>query len=181
MENRYEITDEMMRNASTYITLANKDVIAQAIADVCCVPVENDAESLVPPVYKENNSVKATLLLGVMLNMYFHIGDEVGQISLTEEEADGWGAAHIINQIERYKAVPEFKTKAFDILQDYRETEKVVNGQIFGMLKDRNDPVRRFFEAVEALASKEGIEEGVKNAQALAERMNAIKQEEAND
>lgn len=171
MENRYEITDEMMRNAKTYIPVADKDVIAQAIAESVCVPVENQGDEIAP-VYRENNVAKYELMIAVLMSRYFGEGKE-NAISVNEEDVDGWCEAHVMNQIERFKQNPEFKTKAFDILQDFKDLEKFVNGQIYGILNTKNDVVRRLLESLEMAARPENLQQSMDEMNEMVDELKA--------
>lgn len=170
MENRFEITKDMMKNADTYIPLTLKALIADTMARACVRPAYTvkpygeqpayDNAYGVAPQYCESAAEKAKVMMAVLCVYYLHIWDDEHALTCTPEEYDEWAGAHILNQIERYKA-GEYREKAFDLLSDLRETEKYLNSAVYGLLREMNDPVKRFMEALGYLGSAEGVQQAM--------------------
>ena len=163
----FKITQDMMKNADTYIPLTLKALIADTMARECVRHTymvkpyskkpEYTEEYGVPPQYCESAEAKARVMMAVLCVYYLHIWDDEHALTCTPEEYDGWAGAHILNQIERFKA-GEYREKAFDLLSDLRETEKYLNSAIYGVLRELNDPVKRFMEALGYMGSAEGVQ-----------------------
>ena len=182
MGNEFRITEETMRKAETYIPLTMKEMIANDMARACVkrtglirpfgTEAEPEGEWGVSPVYCESPSSKARVMMTVLMVMYLKIWGEDTPYLCEIEAFDQWAGAHVLNQLERFKAGP-FREKAFDILSDYREMEKCLNSAIYAVLRELNDPVKRFMEALGAMASAEGIQnaiETIKEAEAGIEK-----------
>jgi len=163
----FKITQDMMKNADTYIPLTLKALIADTMARECVRHTymvkpysespEYTEEYGVPPQYCESAEAKARVMMAVLCVYYLHIWDDEHALTCTPEEYDGWAGAHILNQIERFKA-GECREKAFDLLSDLRETEKYLNSAIYGVLRELNAPVKRFMEALGYMGSAEGVQ-----------------------
>ena len=187
METRYQITAEMMAKAKDYVRIDVKEAFA-IVASVGCVQPSKDYDAegneiplkdrdqaeKIAPLYTEDTHFKSRVLLGAIL--YFYFGIESGRDSLTLNsiEYDGWSAAHIMSQIERFKSDPALKNKAFEMLADIRDLEKRLNNAIHSLLKTRNDPVRRAVEVMTKLFSAEYISNAV---QEIAEAQQGIIEE----
>lgn len=182
MENKFEVTKEIMEKAQTYIPLAMKEVLACDIAYACIKPAykihphdEEDqftGEYGLAPVYCESPSMKARFLMSVLLNFYLKARSDDQSLLCDVDEYDGWAGAHVLNQIERYKA-GEYREKAFDILSDYRETERYINSAIYSVLRNLNDPAIRIMSAISAITDNDALNqaiEGMREAEmAIAE------------
>lgn len=166
----FKITQDMMKNADTYIPVTLKTVIANTMARTCVQHTymvkpynekpEYKEEYGVSPQYCESAGEKAKVMMAVLCVYYLHIWGDDHALTCTPEEYDGWAGAHILNQIERYKA-GEYREKAFDLLSDLRETEKYLNSAIYGVLRELNDPVKRFMEALGYMGSAEGVQDAL--------------------
>lgn len=182
MDNRYQITAEMMRDAKNYIPIGTKEAFA-SVASVGCVqpsadfdaeggliPMEQrDKAEQIAPVYCENTHYKSRVFLGAVLLFYFGIGKDRETLTLTPDEYDGWSGAHVMSQIERFKSDPAWKNKAFEILADIRDLEKRLNNAVYALLKNRNDPVKRMARVAATMFSAEFVENALKEAKAAEE------------
>lgn len=165
MTDRFVVTEKMMQEASTYISLSEKEAIATVIANACVVQCKMTGEDgadedifniPAPPMHKENTLEKTLLLTGCFLHYYLHV--ETESMNIPIQEYDGWAGAHLMNQIERFKSTAH-KTKAFDMLSDYRDLEKRVNCAIYARLNQKNDPCRRLLATLMVLGSEESMNE----------------------
>ena len=177
MENEFMITDATMAQADTYIPLTMKEMIANDMARACVKrtdlihpfgeKAEYSGEYGVSPVYCESPSSKARVMMTVLMVMYLHIWGEDTPYLCEVSDYDQWAGAHVLNQLERFKA-GKYREKAFDILADYKDMERVLNSAIYAVLREKNDPVTRFIEAFGAMTSAEGIQaaiDSIKEAQ----------------
>jgi hypothetical protein len=174
MTDRFYVTDEMMKNAASYIPLEEKEALAGLIAQLCVVPCtidetdesENDIFAIpAPPMYRENTMEKTLCLTGCFLK--FYLKQNVEAMNIPVEEYNGWAGTHLMNQIERYKGTP-YKMKAFDMLSDFRDLEKRVNCAIYARLNQRNDPCRRLLAAMMVMSSEDGLKEAQQLIEASA-------------
>ena len=92
--------------------------------------------------------------------------DENDEWLLTEQEYDRWAAAHILNQIERMKSNASLRDKCFDLLQDYKTLEKMLNTEVYGLIRAMNDSVSRIIAQIQASTTPESM----KNAMAQLEQ-----------
>lgn len=53
---------------------------------------------------------------------------------------------------------PELRDKAFDLLADYRDLEKMLKTEIYGMLQAMNDPVSRFQDLAAQSMTPEAVQ-----------------------
>lgn len=169
MDNEFTITKEIMAQADTYIPVAMKELLSWKLAEACIHPTyamrADDADSKTGksandafPIYCESMSVKNRYLMTILLSFYMKIFNADHPLLCNTEEYDGWAGNHVLNQIERFKQ-GEYREKAFDILSDYRETEKYLNSAIYALLREKNDPAKRIMEAMNSIMSAEAIQE----------------------
>ena len=172
MENKFEITKEIMANADTYMPLALKELISISKARECVketnyiqsmgVDTQFKGEYGMGPMYCESPSTKARILMTCLMVFYLKVWPDSTDMICSLDDYDAWSKAHVLNQIERFKST-EYREKAFDIISDYREMERHLNSAIYSVLRELNDPVKRFMEAFGAMGSIEGIQEAVKS------------------
>ena len=185
MADEFKITEATMAQADTYIPLTMKEMIANDMARACVKrtdlihpfgdKAEYSGEYGVSPVYCESPGSKARVMMTVMMVMYLHIWGEDTPYLCEVSAYDQWAGAHVLNQLERFKAGP-YREKAFDILADYREMEKCLNSAIYAVLRELNDPVKRFMEALGTMASAEGIQSAIETIKEAEAGMEAERQ-----
>lgn len=176
MGETFKITHDMMRQADTYIPIAEKELIAATVARGCVKPTQMihaydekdedyfNGEYALSPAWCESPSSKARVMMTILNSYYLHIWDDKHALLCGTDEYDQYAGAHILNQIERYKT-GEFREKAFDLMADYREMEKYLNSAIYSVLRELNDPVRRFLEAMGTMGSQDGIQAALDSIQ----------------
>lgn len=176
MGNRFEITDEMMRNAKSYIPLNAKEYIAHTSAPGCIKRIfdydfkrgenggyleEKDDLPTTMPIYGEDTAYRSRIVMGTVMRFYFDI--DIGpNINIPTEDYDMYAGSHVMNQIERFKANPELKSKAFDMLTDIRDFERRLNCAIYSLLQLKNDVGSRVMTALGAMMSQESLENIIK-------------------
>lgn len=199
METRFEITEKMMEEASTYIPLMLKEAISASYAYACVRETQDirefakalneEAEQFdpneedlfgIPPTYCENTQMKSRVLMGIVLSSYLHIKSSKDDILCSIDEYDDWAGAHIMNQIERFKTNAKYKSKAFDILSDYKDMERRLNAAIYAVCKDLNDPCARIVKTIAYLSSEEAMENAGEIIRESLEGMKAEKEKQDN-
>lgn len=191
MENRFEITKEMLMKARDYLTLNEKEAIALMIAPACVKKIWDynyeesryyEEKDLLPeqvPIWGEDQAAKSAAFIGAV--MFFYFGEDIGDNILISSEAyDKYAGSHVFNQIERFKADPATKNKAFDILSDIRDLEKRINCATYSLIQAKNDVAKRIMDTlgqVFAAGSLEKVMEAVQEAQENIEEEKARQDE----
>lgn len=149
----FVLTEEMMRNAKTYMPMAVKMKLSDEISELC-VKIEDKEKSgdiyALPPLKTEQEALKIMMLQNTLLGFYFDI--EVDEKKDAFEVYDHYAGSHILNQIERYKQNAEIRTKAFDLLSDFRDFRRMVDARIERILYSENNALDRLLAGM-ALAS----------------------------
>lgn len=179
MGNRFEITKEMLMGAKDYLTLNQKESIAAVLAPACVKRIwdynyEEDRyyeeKDMLPgdvPLWGEDQAMKSASFLGAV--MFFYFGEDIGEnLTISPDKYDYYASSHIFNQIERFKADPATKNKAFDILSDIRDLEKRINCATYSLLQVKNDMAKRILDTLQSLfaaGSMEATIDAIKEAQ----------------
>lgn len=164
MGEKFKITPEIMKNANTYISIGMKELIASDLARACVketYKIKNHEDNSqyqsdygLSPMYCENPSSKARVMMTVLMSFYLNLWGDDKAFLCDISEYDDLASAHVLNQIERFKS-GEYREKAFDLLADYKETEKYLNSAIYSVLRELNDPAKRIMDALGNMASAE--------------------------
>ena len=170
-----ESIEKIMQEAEAYVPISKKAEFVHYCAERCFDKLDitatsgNDTLSAMPPMWKENSELKARYMMGGLLKLYLKQEaqtDENDEWLLTEQEYDRWAAAHILNQIERMKSNASLRDKCFDLLQDYKTLEKMLNTEVYGLIRAMNDSVSRIIAQIQASTTPESM----KNAMAQLEQ-----------
>ena len=162
----YVITEEMLRKARDYVPAREKEAFCSAAAQNCFDRLTvrasiNGAEVEMPPMYGENGMIRSRYLLSALLRLYFKADyepvEEDGFI-LSLDDYDRWAANHPLNAIERMKSKAALKDKAFDLLADYRELERLLNNEIRKLAAAYNDTVSRLVAELAGNMTPEAVE-----------------------
>ncbi len=164
MGEKFKITPEIMKNANTYISIGMKELIASDLARACVketYKIKNHEDNSqyqsdygLSPMYCESPSSKARVMMTVLMSFYLNLWGDDKAFLCDISEYDDLASAHVLNQIERFKS-GEYREKAFDLLADYKETEKYLNSAIYSVLRELNDPAKRILDALGNMASAE--------------------------
>ena len=180
------ITKEHLKNAKTYMPIADKIETAKTIADLCLENIDIDeqnaiGESLIslPHLKGENLALKTILLTNTLLGYYLDISIPAEKEDGTEinvfERHDYYAGGHLLNQIERFKSDPEVKDIAFDLLSDYKEFKKIVDTELYNAKSNANDPIPRFSSTVAVLSTEDSMKKILEEIKAIGEgRTNAL-------
>lgn len=186
-ERRFELTEDMMRKAESYLSLSAKEAIVQTVLPGCVKRIfdydyEKDAyqtkEDDLPttmPMYGEDTAFKSRVVMGTVL--HFYLGIDIGEnLSIEPEVYDLYAGSHIMNQIERFKANPELKSKSFDMLADIRDFEKRLNCAVYSLLQLKNDVGGRVLNALGVMMSQEALENVIRATNEAQQGMQAEQQ-----
>lgn len=176
MEQKITVTPQMISKADSFVPLEEKVQIAEKIAEKCRniirigTAAEAERMTALPDLYAENAERKARFLLGTLAKKYLRIdfdGAEGEDLLLALDDYNRLAGSHIVNQVERMKSDKDVRDKCFDILQDYKALEKMVNMEIYTTIQMQNDPVTRFMAYMQSATTPQAMQD----AQADLERL----------
>lgn len=177
------ITEEIILNATTYLPIETKSVMAREFAKNCVSEVqvsieENDSTSVLPPRYQENPMLKSLYGMMTLLDQYLHliVRDENGDATLDVEEFDEWGKSCVMNQLDRMKSSKnvEVRNRVYDILDDYREFYRMLGVEISALVANKNDFLSRFLQYFSMSITPDMFKDAFAN---LADSLNDIKEQ----
>lgn len=178
MEN-IKLTKENLLSMRDYVPLAEKMRFVAEAADGCFdrmeLKISGGAESMpMPPMYRDNTSIKSRMLMGAFVKLYLEAGFETEGENpwlMSVADYDRFCGSHIFKQIERMKAEGgEVRDKAFDVLSDWRDLEKRFNTEVYNMMQVMNEPVSRIMMAMQMQTTPEAM-------QGLKEELESVKKE----
>ena len=165
----YTITAEDLKTkVNTYIDLKAKTEWVQLVSARCLDQIDASTmfkleSGVLPPFYTENADRKSRYLLGVFLRLYMNWKWEVAEDEdiwlLPYEEYDKWMRGHIFAQIEKFKSDKDVKDICFNLLAEYKDIERRLNSDIYGILQTLNDPTSRQISAQMTSVTPEAIEQ----------------------
>lgn len=175
-----KISDEMFAQARDYVPLMEKTAFVEACAGGCFDRMEvRVGGDRVLPYYKENVERRSRYLMGALVKLYLRetfepVGDEA--YLMAADDYDRWAGGHIINQIERRKVDPAMRSRAFDLLYDYRELEKMLKTEIYSMLQAMNDPVGRMVDEMGKSLTPETLQNSVSELKSVQKELSILKE-----
>ena len=160
------ITEEMLRKADDYLSLAQKEGMAKAFAIACVEEMKTPGGDMLPPLLRERFGVKQQFLMGVLAKSYLHQnfkkqnfvwkGEEtisgVLDACMNEEAYDEWAQSHVFSQINRFirRHDNDLSDKAYEIINDFKTFSMMLNDRIHALIEQNNDPVGRVMRALSA-------------------------------
>lgn len=160
------ITEEMLRKADDYLSLAQKEGMAKAFAIACVEEMKTPGGEMLPPLLRERFGVKQQFLMGVLAKSYLHQnfkkqnfvwkGEEtisgVLDACMNEEAYDEWAQSHVFSQINRFirRHDNDLSDKAYEIMNDFKTFSMMLNDSIHALIEQNNDPVGRVMRALAA-------------------------------
>ena len=173
---------EVFSKANTYVPLMEKATIVCHCAERCIDRVVVDTGEKfrgdVPPMYRENGQRKRRYLLGILVRAYLRLDFvpcEEDEWLLSADDYDLVGGVQLINQIDRMKKQSDaLRDKAYDLLADYRDMERMLNTEINANLTIMNDVVARMAMSASSAMSPESMAEIAQMAEALKENAEKI-------
>lgn len=158
---KFVLTEDILRSANDYIPLSEMALLAKSIAPDCLrksKTAEQNQKGLeflsLPTIWVDDPETKELYKMKILLDKYLKIQtpDE-----FTDKDYDKFGGAHILNQLERFKASVELKDKVFNILGNLKKFEKMLNTEIENEKNVRNDPIARLSAAISIISDPENI------------------------
>ena len=146
---QYVLTAEALLKARTYVPIREKTAFVNEIAPKCFDRLQITAgdQEPMPPMYMENAALKARYLMTALVKLYLRDASVWGEPDdewlMTEEAYDRFAGSHIFAQIQRFKSDAALRNQSFDLLDDFRELERMLTAQMRGMLAAQNDAVLR--------------------------------------
>lgn len=156
------ITQKDVEKARDYLPADKKEAMARMMAKLCTRIVENDAstkEAPLPPYRVEDRLRRLQCLNGVLCGFYF--GGEFEKEKEYFQMKDGstkemevafvmslealnyWCEGHPKNQLERLKKEKAVANKVYDILDDFKLFEILLDRAIREEMDMQNDPAIR--------------------------------------
>ena len=158
---KFVLTVEILNAANDYIPLSEMSLLAEAIAPDCLKKSktakqnEKGLEFLsLPTMWVDDPEKKALYKMKILLDKYLKIQSPE---DFTDKDYDKFGEAHILNQLERFKANTDLKDKVFNILGNLKQFEKMLNTEIENEKTVRNDPVARLTASIAIMSDPENI------------------------
>lgn len=180
------ITEETLKRARDYVPFAEKKMFLDACAGRCFDKLQISAEGdagivAMPPMYKKNPFLVRRYMYAALVMMYLKLpyapeNRKKDEWLISVSDYDELSASHIFNQLERLKpkvSDPGLKNKIFDLLADYRDLEKMMNDELYSMVRVMNEPVTRLLASIQQTATPETLRdagEKLKAAQAEIEK-----------
>lgn len=143
----FELTDEAMAKAETYVPYMGKSLWIKVVAEKCLKDItitDKETKAQITTIKGEDLIQKNMFLLLALLELYFHIS--VDKKSLESDPYavyDYYASKNIIGQLEKYRKHPEYGEKAFAILTDYKELKKLLDAEIYNLRNAYNDTIYR--------------------------------------
>lgn len=159
-----QLTEEIIRNATTYVPLKQKATMAKRFAEDCVEKVEMKyKDEPLPPVYKENIQVRMLWGMCVLLTSYLKVFDKDSGEDFRSTDYDEWGGTAVLNQLNRFKSSKdaEVRDKAYDILDDYREFYGMLGKEINSLLSAKNDLMTRALAYLDGKMTPQYLEQSL--------------------
>lgn len=158
---------EIFQGARAYLPLMQKTDIVAHCAERCIDQVVVDTGERfrgdTPPMYRENGQRRRRYLMGILVRWYLATdfdGCEDDMWLMSADDYDRLGGLTLLNKIDRMKKEGDaLRDKAFDLLADYRDLEKMLNTEIYANLNIMNDPVARMNMAMQSAVTPESLQE----------------------
>lgn len=167
-----QITEDIIRNAETYMPLVQKVKLAKQFAENCIETIEiKHKDEVLPPKYKENSQMRMLWGMCVLLKYYLKVLDEENGDNFRAVDYDEWCGTAIINQLNRFKSSKDqiVRDKSYDILDDYREFYSMLGKEINALLDVKNDLILRVIQYMDGKMTPEYFEKSLKDLRDVQE------------
>ncbi len=176
------ITNEDIKNATTYIPIMEKTRLINEIAPLCIASVgvtleeegKDGYKTPMPDAYLENSLAKQLFLRGILVGRYLGLPvdgkypTEIEDYQIPANEYDWY--ENLVGQIDRFKSRTtdtELRDKAYALLADYKEFEKRLNADIHKLITVKSDFCTRFMAMVSMQTTPEAVKAAQEEMQAL--------------
>lgn len=169
---------DIFKNAHVYMPVMQKAQIASHCAERCIdkvvVSTGEKFRGDVPPMYRESGQRKRRYLAGILIRGYLRLdfdGAEGDEWLLSADDYDAVGGLQLVlNRIDRMKKQGDaLRDKAYDLLADFRDMEKLLNTEINADLAVMNDVVARMAMSAAGAMTPESLNELAEMAEKLKE------------
>ena len=185
----WKLNAQDVERARSYVPMAEKAAFAERVSSKCRYAVHLGVQDngnpvgAIPDMHMENTEKKTRYMMGALVKLYLNgefAGVEDDELLPSLDEYDQMAGAHLLNQIERLKGDKSVRDKCFDLMQDYRTLEKIVNAELYSTLQVENDPVSRLLAFLQTATTPEKMQELTRQAEAVKTEMDAyIKERES--
>lgn len=177
---------ETLKKADSYIPIAKKSAIVSLLASGCIEKVElqidGDTSGIqpIPPKWQENTLGKRLVMSYVLSGIYLHQIDVNGlynekepTFSFTAKQYDTF--SQLYTQLEGFKRSQdaEAKEKAFAILADYRDFEKLLNAEVYNLIQQKNDLCARLCMMFTLQSAPESVQNAMSAYQKAKDELEA--------
>lgn len=184
------ITEDTIRNATTYIPIISKVAIARIGAESCVDTIDDiyrqtgrkftGGNNNLPPRWAENTLKKELFVMGVFARYYLKLYADEKEINMEANVYDEYAESAVFNQLERLKSKTadiEIKNRIFDMLYDYKQLTKMLGAEINALLSAKNDAASRFFEGMYTQLTPDALQEAGAEMEKLTEELGKLKDE----
>lgn len=180
------ITQKDVEKARDYLPADKKEAMARMMAKLCTRIVENDAstkENPLPPYRVEDRLRRLQCLNGVLCGFYFggefekekeYFQTKDGSTKEMEiafvmslEALNDWCEGHPKNQLERLKKEKACANKVYDILDDFKLFEILLDRAIREEMEMQNDPAIRIAQMLAMQMNPESLKKTLEEIQQL--------------
>jgi hypothetical protein len=181
------ITQEDVKKARDYLPAETKEALTRLMAKLCTRVVENDAsteEAPLPPYRVEDRLRRLQCLNGVLCAFYFGGSFEKEKLTFRKEDGSGteereiegvmslealndWCEGHPRNQLERLKKEKNVANKVYDILDDFKLFEILLDRAIREEIEMQNDPAIRIAQMLAMQMNPGSLKETLEEIQQL--------------
>ena len=174
---KFIITEEMLKNARSYVPIEEKAQFIGETASRCFdrININSGSEIALPPMYSESTFLKSRYMMAALLKLYFGIDykteSEDSPWLISYEDYDYYAGSHMMNQLERMKSNAKLRDKCFDLMSDYKDLERKLNAEVFGFMHAMNDILGRTSALVSQLVTPELTQELINTLNAMADEV----------
>lgn len=177
------LDEETVKRAEAYIPLAEKYAVSKILGQGCIEKEDQDPEKMayqpIPPKWHETIIGKRMVMMYVLVGLYLRLIDaqelyeDVPKITFSTRQYDQY--SQVFAQLERYKKHKDedVRNKAYAILADYREFERVLSAEIYNILNQKNDLCVRLMGMIEMQTNPETVRTATEQLKKVAEELQA--------
>lgn len=186
----YEITEETIKNATSYVPALEKERFIQYAASRCFITLNisalpnNSSKKAMPAMYKINTLTKNRYLMGALAKLYLHedyipIKDDEWLMSL--DDYDNFKSGHIFNALNRFKSNNEIRDKVFDLMSDFKELTMMLEEELEETSKALNDSVSRIYMMLCEMLSPQEMENMLKTLEEKTSELESYMESKKNE